>query len=320
MPLPAEPEAGLDLTNIRASLDSTLEQSSGLALADILKRLGSDAVTEAKLTGVLGRHVINKDFKPQFQSSISPSNQTKLSRYFDITLHSGASEPIQGVLSNDDAAVFSMAVQLSLLSFACEHESLAHGITTAVESILAEEGDSLEAAPDQILLLGTISTYRQQTADFHWNTVFEAAWAKIKQALKQNHGASNLVGNCPLEQFKERFEELSYADYILCRAPSYPVLKALIRAVPSLQGSPENTHLNLECSTGLLTVIVWCHYVLGIDMIVYISGGQIRVGDREPGITLRVAKVNEDNAVLYKPKDQQDPPILSYVSCWRSSD
>ena len=69
-----------------------------------------------------------------------------------------------------------------------------------------------------------------------------------------------------------------------------------MRSVPTMQNFPEEGHLELYCSTGFVTLIVWCYYVLHIDLVVCIRGVQICFGKGKPTITLQEASDLEDKA------------------------
>ncbi|MCJ1326592.1 hypothetical protein MMC10_003257 [Thelotrema lepadinum] len=307
MSLPAGFQVGLELTSITAPLGSVLGRMCNLAIADSIKRSGSDIITEYKLAALLGRHRIDGAIKVHFRASVSSSSQLLISRYFDISLHSGAGPSVQEALKQENPALFSLIIQLSLLSFACEHESLAFAITTAVESMLEEAGGSIERAPDYVSLAGTISACRQQTLNFRWSHHFDAVKAKLQQAFLEQPMVSGSTLDCSSTRLKDDFHAFLNSNVILDRSLPFSILNALIRFVSTLQNFPEEGYLELHCSTGFVTVIVWCYYVLGIDMVVWTHDFQVCFGEGKPAITLQKAASLEDKAVFFNAKDRREP-------------
>ena len=122
MPIPAQFQLGLELTNIVNPLSQVVSSLSSLALVDAIKKAGSDAITELKLASLIGRHRIDKIMKFHFRKMVAKADQTVISKYIDIILESGAGPTVQEALKNP--ALFSMVVQLSALAFAHEDESL----------------------------------------------------------------------------------------------------------------------------------------------------------------------------------------------------
>lgn len=144
MPFNSGFQLGLELTNVVAPLTGVVSRVCNLAVADALKRSGSDIITETKLAALIGRHRIDAAIKAHFKNCVTPSNQIAISRYVDIALHSGAGPTVKEALREGNPALFSMVVQMSLLSFACHEESLAFGMCTGIESMLEIAGNESE--------------------------------------------------------------------------------------------------------------------------------------------------------------------------------
>ena len=62
MPIPAQFELGLELTNIVHPLSRALWSVGSLALSDAIEKAGSSVITEAKLASLIGRFSIGTQF------------------------------------------------------------------------------------------------------------------------------------------------------------------------------------------------------------------------------------------------------------------
>ncbi|MCJ1376114.1 hypothetical protein MMC20_007354 [Loxospora ochrophaea] len=121
MVIPSQFNLGLELTRIVDPLGAALSKFGSLALADAIKRSGSDVLTELKLASLIGRHRIDPVIEFHFRNAVAKSDQTYISRYVDILLESGAGPTVQEALKNP--ALFSMVIQLSALAYAHDHQS-----------------------------------------------------------------------------------------------------------------------------------------------------------------------------------------------------
>lgn len=253
MVLPAQFQLGLELTNIVNPISQAVSALGSLALIDAIKKSGSNFITETKLASLIGRHRIDPVIKFHFREMVAKSDQSVISRYLDIILESGSGPTVQEALKNP--ALFSMVIQLSGLAFAHEDESLANAIVEAIENIVQESGGDLGIVPDYVSLLGTIRACQQQTAAFRWALLYEAAEEKIHKALAGLDNSSDGISGS-----------------IKFRSLPRPVLQGLLMWLQSLQNFPEHRLLHLRCNTGISTVIVWCHHMLGLSLTVQWHG------------------------------------------------
>ena len=126
MPLPAQFQLGLELTNIVNPLSQAIGALGSLALVSAIQKAGSDVITEIKLASLIGRHRIDEVIKFHFRAMVAKADQTVISKYIDILLESGSGPTVQEAMKN--SAHFSMLIQLSALAFAHEDESLANAM------------------------------------------------------------------------------------------------------------------------------------------------------------------------------------------------
>ena len=307
MAVPTGFQVGLELTNVAAPLGGVMGRLCNLALVDALKRSGSDIITEAKMTALIGRHRIDEAMKKLFKNSVAPSSQMNLSRYMDIALNAGAGPTVQEALRDDNPAHFSMILQLSLLSYACQDETLAYGITTAIESMLEECGGGLEKAPDYVSLLGTIRACRQQTTAFQWNLYYDDVMSRVKSKLQLDDEERFKPGRRNPKRRKVTRSKTYPSSCSEDRSIAYHVLKTLIAWVPTFQNFPEEYTLHIKTSTGINTIVIWCYYVLGISISVWMGNSTINFGEGSFIITLEAVQASEEMILLLEAKKQNEP-------------
>lgn len=75
----------------------------------------------------------------------------------------------------------------------------------------------------------------------------------------------------------------------------------------SLQSFPLNRLLHLRCDTGISTVVVWCHYILGLSLIVSIQGIETRFGDGPFNVVVEECQAQKAGVILMDPLDPQEP-------------
>jgi hypothetical protein len=100
MVLPAQFQLGLELTNIVNPVSQAVSALGSLALVDAIRKSGSDAITETKLTSWIGRHRIDPIIKTHFREAVSKADQSVISRYVDIILESGSGPTVQESFKN----------------------------------------------------------------------------------------------------------------------------------------------------------------------------------------------------------------------------
>ena len=258
MPVPFQ--ISLELTSIVKPFIQGALAVASLTLAERIHKAGSDLITEQKLEVFLGRHRIDPVVDFHFRQAVQKSDQTLLSQCLEMALESGSGPTVQEALKNP--ASFSTIVQLSALAFAHNHDGLANGIVNAAENILQATGVPLGNAPDYGSLVLTIMACQQQTAAFHWSFVFEDIERKILSGIRSEGEQSN---------FK--------AMDIVERSLPFPVLQSFLMWLKTAQSLPENCLLHVRCNSGISTAVIWCHYILGLNVLVRVEDVDIKFGD-----------------------------------------
>lgn len=269
---------------------------------------------------MIGRHRIDEVIKFRFREAVSQAEQSFISRYVDIVLESGAGPTVQESLKNP--ALFSMIIQLSLLTFSHETENLANAIVEAIERIVKSSGKDIDIVPDYVSLLGTLKACQQQTATFRWAPLYESVERKIESSLQQ---AKEHVPRTPNTN-KRRKLSMTLAtkpECILDRHLPFPILQSLLMWLQSLQSFPEHRVLHLKSDSGINTILVWCHHVLGLGVVVRIQEVEIHFGDEPRSLVIEDRTTAQGvNATLLDAADQHEPlftlashqndPILSH--------
>ena len=301
-------QIGLELTNIVNPLTQAISALGSLALVDAIKKAGSDVITEMRLASLIGRHRIDEVMDFHFREAVAKADKAFISRYVDIMLESGSGPTVQEALKNP--ALFSMVVQLSALCFSHEHQSLASAMVDAIEKIVREAGKDTESIPDYVSLLGTLRACQQQTSAFQWGPLYESVEYKIEASMVHpnperpghQHKKRKVTKNTSLElpRFKQR------------NLP-FVVLQSLLMWLHSLQNFPEHRLLHLNCDTGISTVIVWCHHVLGLGVVVRFGEKEITFGKEPRNLIVEDCDPSAVGATLMDPVDKYEP-LFTLVS------
>ncbi|KAI9767177.1 MAG: hypothetical protein M1835_007074 [Candelina submexicana] len=223
--------------------------ASGEAILNIareLRRSGSNIVVEEDLAAVFGRNRIEPHFESSFKTAVRSSEIHPISKYLDIVLEAGAGPTVRRSLT--DRARFSTIVQLSLLAYTHTIDSLANGLSRALEKRL-EGGNTELARPtvDYVGLAGTLEACADQTSAYRWHLLLDA----VEDTLPWRRDS----GDYPERDL----------DFV--------VLQGLLDLLTCVQYLPEDRIITLKCRAGIATIVVWAHHVLGL--IVEVTGGEL---------------------------------------------
>ena len=312
-------QLGLELTNALNPLGQALSALNSLGLIEAIKKSGSDAITEVRLASFIGRHRIDEAIKIHFREAVAKSGQSTISRYIDIVLEVGAGPTVQQALKNP--ALFSMVIQLSALAFSHEDESLANAIVEATERIVQKLSRNTELVPDYVSLLGTVRACRQQTASFHWATLYEAVERKLMSALTKDQERRLDSTNSDMQRQKDIVRETDFASVTNRRLP-FTVLESLLIGLLSLQSLEEHKILHIKSDSGISTIVVWCHHVLGIGVSFRCRNVEVNFGNEPRNLIIETSAAEDVCAIMMYPADPHQPlftlhaddndPIISY--------
>ena len=294
----------LDLTNILVPLMGTVVNNEGVERSEAITRSGSDQLTELKLATLIGRLRIEDAIKTNFRTLVAASNQMKFSRYLqDLTLEAGAGPTIQQALTSLDPARLSMAIQISFLAFGHDHQSLAQAITQAIQEALVASNNPPERGLDYISVLGVITACQQQTAAFGWAYFYEAVEAKIVHSIKENK--DGLRQDERRRTGNTKTPELPWG--LLERGLPYVILKSLLIHLISIQDFPEHRLLHLSTECGTSTIVIWCYYILGLNVKVTCGKVDIVFGEEPYHICVEECDSSKASSTLLERVDKGEP-------------
>lgn len=216
-------------------------------------------------------------------------------------LESGAGPTVQEALKNP--ALFSMIIQLSMLSATHTDVSLANAIVTAVENILRDAEAGSESAPEYVSLVGTIRACQQQTAFFEWSSLYNAVEHKIQRTLATAKERS--VGDPKMKRISDRWR--TETKCIQNKSLPFPVFQSLMMWLQSLQSFPEHRLLHVRCDKGITTVVVWCHHLLGLNVTVRLDGVDTWFGQGMSNVLIEESTSKEAGASLLDAANQNEP-------------
>ena len=312
-------QLGLELTNALNPLGQAVSALKSLGLIEALKKSGSDAITEVRLASFVGRHRVDEAIKIHFREAVAKSEQSIISRYIDIVLEAGAGPTVQEALKHP--ALFSMVIQLSALAFSHQDESLANAIVEATERIAQRSTRDVDIVPDYVSLLGTVRACRQQTASFHWATLYEAVERKIHSALRKDEG-DRLESINSNKRRKISNVLNTKPESVTNRHLPFKILEALLVGLVSLQSLEEHRTLHIKSDSGISTIVVWCHHVLGIGVSFRCRNVEVNFGNEPRNLIIESSAVEDVCAIMMDPADPHEPlfalhadeddPIISY--------
>ncbi len=268
-----------------------LAKAGAGALLNLLRECrdeGYDPVTEEDLAMVFGRNRIDPKFESTFRTAVRHSAVHRISDIAELMLEAGAGPTVRRSLK--EPAYFSTVLQLSLLTWTHELNSLAASLAQALDRRSKQSNDP-KAPPRYDALKNTLRACREQTSGFMWELIISAVDKKLSPFYPNNNGGQ-------------------WYEY---RPVPLPVLQALLDAFTAVQHLPQATLVRVATFTGVSTIIVWAHHVLGLTVLVdggkdrikfgdgpesvYISALQEREGEIVPA---SAALVNETNDLLFE--------------------
>lgn len=187
-----------------------------------------------------------------------------------------------------------MVVQLSLLIYTHELSSLTGALVRASEQRTKDSAEYV-APPRYEALKGTLRAIREQTCGFMWELTISAVEKKLYSSLASMDGSLYTIRTIPQN-----------------------VLQALLDAFTAIQHLPEHTHLQISSATGLPTIVVWAHHILGLSVKVHVDGESHVFGDELATVYIdgdyrgppKVALLNETDDPFFQLLKKREDPVL----------
>jgi hypothetical protein len=317
MSLPASFQLSLDLSNIAGPIARTALRLGSMAVLRDINRSGSDGITELQLAGLIGRHRVSESMRENFQNIVGRSYQSSISRILraeQLILEAGAGPSVQNAVTDENPAPLAMVIQMSLLSFAHEQQSLAQAITNIASEMLRESAIDSRQGLDYVSVLGVVTACQQQTTQFPWANFLERVEERMSEAVR--------TGQTRNRNSKKRRLNSAARQEVLSSISNRPlplvILKTLFIHLVSIQDFPEHRNLQLRSNCGISTLVVWCYYVLGLSVNVRVKGTDVNIGD-DPLVFVESCRPTQafaslldaagENEILFKLSQAEDPPI-----------
>ncbi|KAI4127304.1 MAG: hypothetical protein LQ338_003264 [Usnochroma carphineum] len=294
MPMGSQFSLSLELTKLVPF--GSLVNAAGHGFVRLLREIqssGSDFITEQDLAEVFGRNRLEPLFASTFRTAIKHSVIHHISGIADLVLEGGAGPTVRRSLN--ETAYLAMVVQLSLLTYTHELNSLTAGLIKAFER---RNQGSVEyvALPHYDALKGALRAIREQTCGFMWELVISAVEQRLYPSIAWTDGSLYTV-----------------------RAIPQVVLQALLDSFTAIQHLPEHTHLEIQSFNGLPTIVVWAHRILGLTVEVSINDQRRIFGDGPVTVYIDgdhngppgVALLNETNDPFFQLLEQRQDHTLA---------
>ncbi|KAI9874044.1 MAG: hypothetical protein M1830_010257 [Pleopsidium flavum] len=250
MPLPSQFSLSLELTKFipaASIVNATLQ--AAINIARELQKSGSNIVVEEDLAVVFGRTRILPRFESSFKTAVKESGYQQFSEFLDIVLADGAGPTVRRSLQ--DPRYFSTVVQLSLLAWSHDTDTLSASLAVACERRVRGAPPEQQHFPTSNGIAGTLQQCRDQTAHFQWIHLFRA----VEEELGLDKDARRLSRKLP-----------------------FVVLQGAMDFFLAVQTFPEDRIVHIVAHEGYCTIVVWAYHLLGLNVTVHIQDETVKFG------------------------------------------
>ncbi|KAL8652136.1 MAG: hypothetical protein Q9210_002865 [Variospora velana] len=276
----------------------SLFNTAGHGLVRLLREIqasGSDFITEQDLAEVFGRNRLEPRFASTFRTAVKHSVIHQVSHIAELVLEGGAGPTVRRSFSEE--GYFAMVVQLSLLIYTHELSSLTGAMAVAFER-RTKDSTEYVAPPRYDALKGTLRAVREQTCGFMWELTISAVEKKVYPSIAWTDGSLYKIRTIP-----------------------QVILQALLDAFTAIQHLPEHTRLQISSATGLPTIVVWAHHILGLSVKVHVNDESHVFGDELVTVYVdgdyngspKVALLNETDDPYFQLLREREDPVLAPV-------
>ncbi|KAF2463375.1 uncharacterized protein BDR25DRAFT_362916 [Lindgomyces ingoldianus] len=278
--------------------------SDVVSWAKSVRKAGSDVTVEMDLATVFGRGRIEPALEESFQEAVvKPFTITRIHRgneHDNLELSTGAGHTLTWKQNPMYRELFSSVIQLSFLGWIHERSSLA----TTLSDCFTERFDaklSKMESPGVDGIYRTLEACSSETSDFRWSGYVTQASSRLGRVLggiRKPH--SDLLG-------------LPANILFHCLDFLYVV-----------QRMPEERYMEVDGPEGILALIIWTHYILGLSILIKNIKSQDEVifenkENPNPVVTVRLNDaeyLGEESTVCLYSKERElilspDPELLS---------
>ena len=324
MPFTTQFQLGVELTKflpVRSLVETGF--TSVINMARELRKSGSDLLVEEDLATLFGRAKIDPVVEVQFKQSVmKDSNSTfiNLSSGSEIGFDREPGPTVKRALSSKDPFYLSTVIQLSMLVWFLDTSMLASAISECMSR--RHQLGLPNAAPEPGFgsILGTLEACSAQTSAFPWNYYAQT----VEQRLRESYPlyGRRLIGQKSL---------ISLSPTTMAAAVDFFFL---------IQSLPEDRRISLSNQKGMITIIIWAHYILGLSVNVQgMPNGKVVFGQQGPAQVLiswrpnfdssqdqEICLLDKDSKIIFKslPTDlgldevfaEERHPLLNYGTLW----
>ncbi|KAL9126851.1 MAG: hypothetical protein Q9175_007844 [Cornicularia normoerica] len=259
---------------IRSVISYSAESIVNLVRA--LRRSGSDFLVEEDLAAIFGRVKIEPSLEHEFRDVVKIASFTPLHAQSSIVLDAGPGPTLLRALK--DRYYMALVIQLSFLVWMHEETTLATALVESMRSRYESGVQNTTPDPDYDGILRTLQACSSQTSQYRWDNLVALVVRRFpasRQLFRMDHS--------PLK---------SLSPNLLLGAMDYFYL---------VQSLPEDRFVIVESQRGVVPIIVWGHYILGLTVLVNGSpDGDVIFGRTEgPQIIIKwsSAPINPTNQV-----------------------
>ncbi|KAL8753965.1 MAG: hypothetical protein Q9199_004682 [Rusavskia elegans] len=264
----------------------SLVNAAGHGFVRLLREIqasGSDFIAEEDLAQVFGRNRVEPLFASTFRTAVKHSVIHEVSSIAELVFEGGAGPTVRRSLN--EPAYFAMVVQLSVLTFTHELLSLTRSLSKAFER-RSQGATEYVAPPRYDALKGALRAIREQTCGFMWELVLSAVEKRLYPSIAWTDGSL----------------------YTLRTIPTV-ILQGLLDSLTAVQHLPENTYLRISTQTGIPTIVVWAHQILGLSVKVDFEGQSLIFGNGPVSIYIDGDTRGPEIALL----NETDDPFFQLV-------
>ena len=236
---------------MREAINSVL--SSVVQFARDLKISGSELVVEEDLAAIFGRGLVDPKLETHFKNLVTINSFTSLHNGSEIVLTAGPGPTVYRALK--DKYYMAVVIQLSFLCWMHEKASLGAALGDCMLKRHRLGVIDATSNPDYDGLYGFVQACSAQTSQFCWEHYVREVELRL-----QSFG-----------WIREHQENPFSSTPNILRHLSPNALLAAMDYLYLIQSLPEDRVMVVEHQMGVLPLIIWSHYILGLSVRVTAS-------------------------------------------------
>ena len=260
MPLPFGTQLSVELTNI-GPVTQTLSAAarSVYETARALRKSGSDLLVEEDLAAIFGRGKIESNLHKHFKDVVKLGSLVPLHSASKIMLDSQPGPTTRRALK--DEYYMSTVIQLSLLSWFHERTTLASALAECMDQRFAMKLPQSNPDANYEGIHGTLTAVCSEISMFPWALYVGLVEAKLPESLSQTTQPWANSGQSQLRSLESSLL-LACMDYLYI-----------------LQSLPEDRIMQVEYYSGMMPLVIWAHFILGLTVTIQGSpDGTVKFG------------------------------------------